>query len=408
MVRPERLTQRFVDSIKSPGRYSDGAGAFGLSLLVRITRAGGLSKTYQQRVRVNDRPNNVGLGSAATVKLAEARAKAMQNSLRIQAARRPTGLDRLLGNQGGGAVDVTPAESTAPTVAALWEDYLQLKSASWKPGSKTESGERSRFSAYVLPTLAAEPINEVSRADLVDVLSPVWHTRPEVAGKLKRALSGLLDFAVGRDHIAANPMQYAVLALGRQRNGTKHHGALRWQDAPAALAYVRASKTYHSKKLALELLMLTAVRSGEVRGARWHELAEGGSTWTIPAERMKGGREHRIPLSPAAQDVLRQAYDLSGGLPDSLIFPTKKGGAISDDGLRQLLVRRFPGTTAHGLRSTFRDWAAEQTEYPAEIAEHALAHLEGSATVRAYLRTDYFEKRRALMEAWADFLNSAS
>ena len=241
----------------------------------------------------------------------------------------------------------------------------------------------------------------------MDVLSVVWHTRPEVAIKLKRSLNGLLDFAVGHGHIEANPMQYAVLALGRQKNGKKHHGAIRWQDAPAALAYVRASRTYPAKRLALELLMLTAVRSGEVRGARWQEFSPPTMTWTIPADRMKGGREHRIPLSPAAFDVLRQAYEISDGIPDSLVFPTNKGGAISDDGLRQLLVRRFPGTTAHGLRSTFRDWAAEQTDSPAEIAEHALAHLEGSATVRAYLRTDYFEKRRELMNDWADFLNGA-
>ena len=408
MDRPARLSQRFVDGIKEPGRYFDGSGAFGLSLLVRITRAGSLSRTYQ-RVQVDGRPRNLGLGSAASVSLSDARATAAKNGVRLREARRPTGINRLLAEVGSVAVGVNPQESTAPTVGALWEDYLQLKSAAWKPGSKTESGEQSRFIAYVTPNLVDRPIDRVERGDLVDVLSVVWHTRPKVATKLKRSLNGLLDFAVGRGHIEANPIQYAVLALGRQKSGrTKHHGAIRWQDAPAALAYVRASRTYAAKKLALELLMLTAVRSGEVRGARRQEFSPPTMTWTIPADRMKGGREHRIPLSPAAFDVLRQAYETSYGIPDGLVFPTNKGGAISDDGLRQLLVRRFPGTTAHGLRSTFRDWAAEQTDFPAEIAEHALAHLEGSATIRAYLRTDYFEKRRALMNDWADFLNRAS
>ena len=308
----------------------------------------------------------------------------------------------------GVAVEVTPAEPKAPTVKAVWQEYIEMKRGRWKPGSKTEANERARFNAYVLPTLADKPINTVSRADLVDVLSPVWYSRPEVANKLKRSLSGLFDFATGKDLIGDNPMRYALLALGKQKRTENHHGAIPYADAPAALAYVRASRTYPVKRLAFAFMALTAARTGEVRGVTWGEIDLGASTWTIPAERMKSGREHRIPLSPAAKNVLRKAYGINGGMPWGFIFPNRDGGMISNDGLRQLIVRRYPDTTAHGWRSTFRDWAAEQTEYPAEIAEHALAHLEGSATIRAYLRTDYFEKRRELMNDWADFLNSAS
>ena len=401
MKRPARLSKRFVDGVTKPGRYSDGAGAFGLSLLVRVTRAGGLSKTYQQRFKVENRHRSLGLGAAASMSLAQARELAAENALRLRAARRPSGIDRLVAEVSG--VEVEPA---APTFKAVLEEYLKVKRGVWKPGSKTEANERARYDAYALPALADKPITDVGSSHLVDVLVPLWHSKPAVASKLKRSLNAVLDFAVGKEYIKVNPMSPAELALGPQKNGVKHHGAIRWQDAPSAMSYVRTCKAYPAKRLALQMLLLTAVRSGEVRGARWQEIDPEAGTWTVPAERMKGAREHRVPLSPTAQDVLRQAYAIRGGLPGGLIFPAERGGTISDDGLRQLLVRRFPGTTAHGLRSTFRDWAAEQTEYPAEIAEHALAHLEGSATVRSYLRTDYFEKRRGLMDAWADHLNT--
>ena len=300
------------------------------------------------------------------------------------------------------------AEPTAPAFKAVVEEFFQLKREVWKPGSKTETGERSRFDAYVLPALGDKPINNVYRADLVDVLKPLWHSKVEVANKVKRALNGVFDLGVGKDYVGENPMRYVVAALGRHKASGKHHGAVPYQEAPAALAYVRKSKTYAAKKLALELLILTTTRTIEVRGACWSEFDKESATWTVPASRMKGKREHRVPLSLAALNVLQAAYVHGGGFGSDLVFPNSKdGGPISNDGLRQLIVRRYPEATAHGFRSTFRDWVAEKTDFAPELAEHALAHLEGSATVRAYLQTDMFEKRRALMNDWADFLSSA-
>ena len=170
------------------------------------------------------------------------------------------------------------------------------------------------------------------------------------------------------------------------------------------MKYVRSSESYESKRLALEFLILTAARTSEVRGARWAEVDFDEATWTIPADRMKSGREHRVPLSTAALDVLTRARRERWGFPNDLVFPDRSGREmISQDGLRQLLRRKFEATS-HGFRSSFRDWAAEKTDFPSDIAEHVLAHLEGSATIRAYRRTDYFDKRRELMQAWTDFV----
>ena len=172
------------------------------------------------------------------------------------------------------------------------------------------------------------------------------------------------------------------------------------------MEYVRSCESYESKRLALEFLILTAARTSEVRDARWTEIDCDGATWTVPANRMKNGREHRVPLSTAALDVLRRAQM---GWPyfldvTDLVFPDRSGREmISQDGLRQLIRRKYK-ETSHGFRSSFRDWAAEKTDFPAEIVEHALAHLEGSATIRAYRRTTHFAKRRQLMQAWADFV----
>ena len=174
------------------------------------------------------------------------------------------------------------------------------------------------------------------------------------------------------------------------------------------LEYVQSSESYQSKRLALEFLILTAARTSEVRGARWTEVDFRKATWAIPANRMKNGREHRVPLSTEALGVLgrahRESYERRGASPNDLVFPDLSGKKmISQDGLRQLLRRKFD-TTTHGFRTTFRVWAAEKTDFAAEIVEHALAHLEGSVTNRAYLRTDYFDRRRELMQTWANFV----
>ena len=221
-------------------------------------------------------------------------------------------LDRLCGLSKaraalGVAVEVTPAEPKAPTVKAVWQEYIEMKRGRWKPGSKTEANERARFNAYVLPTLADKPINTVSRADLVDVLSPVWYSRPEVANKLKRSLSGLFDFATGKDLIGDNPMRYALLAEGKQERTENHHGAIPYADAPAALAYVRASRTYPVKRLAFAFMALTAARTGEVRGVTWGRDRPGRVDVDDPRRKDEVGARASHPLESSRQECAAES-----------------------------------------------------------------------------------------------------
>ena len=399
MRRPERLTSEFVKAVKKPGRYSDGPGAFGLSLLVRPI-ASGLSRTWQQRFKVDGRQRSLGLGNLDSLSLKAARQLAAENAAQLRAARKPSGIQRLLAEQGV----IVDAPAPAPTTPPLQDVFVEFKAGSWKAGAKTERDERSRFDRLVRPALGNKPIGEVTRGELVDVLSPLWHEKQESALKLKLLLSGLYDFAVSKDYVTGNPMPTVVTGLGRQKRQTRHHDAIPHAEIPVFLTYVRESRTYPAKKLALELLLLTATRTSEVLKATWQEFDLAGSTWTIPPDRTKTSREHRIPLSAAAVAVLRRvqtALGLAG--PGDLVFPDNRDRRkpITPDGLRHLMRYRYKEATPHGLRSSFRDWAAEETEFAPEIAEHALGHVEGSASVRAYLRTDFFVRRGELMEAWA-------
>ena len=403
MDRPARLTTAFVKEVEEPGRYGDGRGGFGLSLLVRPTRDG-LGKNWQQRLTVAGKPRSLGLGSFPQVSLSRARTLAVGNATTIRERfPRRSGLDRLLAETAD--LQAVPTVTDGPTFADVAEESIELRRTSWKPGSKTEAQTRSLLARYINPVLGDIAIDQVTPALVLEVLTPIWHEKAETGRKVKRNIQAVFNFAIGEGYLdaAGDPTHWVKVALGRQRQVVQHHPAVHFSQVGEVLEYVRSSGSFESKRLALEFLILTAARTGEVRGARWAEVDFDKATWTIPANRMKNGREHRIPLPAAAVDVLRRARR-EWANPDDLVFPDRSGKTmISQDGLRQLLRREF-AATSHGFRSSFRDWAAEQTDFPAEIVEHALAHLEGGETVRAYRRADYFERRRELMGAWADFV----
>ena len=404
MDRPARLTANFVRRVDQPGRYGDGRGGFGLSLLVRPVKDG-LGKNWQQRVRVNDKERSLGLGPYPELSLSKARDLAAQNVMKIRERfPRRTGIDRLLDEA---VLAAGTGASAGPTFTDVAEESLKFRRTSWKKGSKTEQQVRSQLARYVTPVLGNVAIDQVTSAHVVDVLSPIWHKKPETARKVKRNISSVFKFAIGKEYAVHDPTPLASSPLGRRRQAVQHHSAIAFSKMGEVLNFVRNTESYESKRLALEFLILTAARTSEVRGVRWAEVDLKEATWTIPADRMKNEREHRVPLSRAALDVLTRAQGLRlrrGIFPDDLVFPDPSGRAmISQDGLRQLLRRKFDATS-HGFRSSFRDWATEKTHFRSEIVEHALAHLEGSATVRAYRRTDYFEQRRELMEAWGDFV----
>lgn len=385
MKRPRILSAAFVRTVTRPGRYGDGRGGYGLSLLVKPMANGRLSKTWSQRVRFHGRVTNIGLGAYPIVSLAEARKKAVANRRTIEA-----GLD--------------PRGSRVPTFELATERVIAIHAAGWKPGGKSEAQWRASLATYAYPRLGRRGVDRITTADVMACLVPIWHTRPETARRVRQRIGAVMRWAIAQGYRTDNPAGDAIAAalpsnMGRRR----HHRALPHADVAASVARVRASAAYPTTVLAFEFLVLTACRSGEVRGARWDEIDSGEATWTIPASRMKTARLHRVPLAVQAVEVLADAdrfRDRSG-----LVFPSPTGRELSDATLSKLLREHDIPAVPHGYRSSFRDWAAELTDTPREVCELALAHVNSDRVEAAYQRSDLFDRRRRLMQQWADYLH---
>ena len=384
MERPKTLSAAFVRTVKGPGRYGDGRGSFGLSLLVKQGSTGRASKSWTQRVLMGGKYTSIGLGNYPLVTLAEAREKALANRREIEHGRDPR----------------TPA-ATIPTFADALEIVISIHRDNWKDGGKTEKLWRGSLDAYAMPKIGHKPITEVTSADVLGVLVPIWADKRPTAMKVRRRVSAVMKWAIAEGYREDNPAGDAITAaLPKSGHTTTHQRALPFADVGAAITTIRDSGAWPATKLAFEFLTLTPARSNEVRLAEWTEIH--GDTWIIPATRMKAGREHRIPLSRQALDVLTTAWELSDGT--GLVFPSPRGKALTDSTISKLCRENKIGCVPHGMRSSFRDWAAECSDVPREIAEHALGHVEGSAAELAYRRTDYFDRRRGLMQQWADYV----
>ena len=242
-------------------------------------------------------------------------------------------------------------------------------------------------------------------------VQPIWTTKRETASRVRQRIATILEAAVVYGYRSDNPAKAALRLLPKRRPPVRHHRALPWRDVPEALRAVRASGAWAGTKLAFEFLVLTAARSGEVRGATWSEMDFDTATWTVPAERMKAQVEHRVPLAPRAVDLLAEAKALVDPpmLPQlarcPLVFPSVRGKALSDSTISKLLREIGVGAVPHGFRSSFRDWASENTAASHAVMEAALAHSIPSAVERAYARSDLFDRRRELMEQWAAFVS---
>ncbi|MDE0375058.1 MAG: tyrosine-type recombinase/integrase [bacterium] len=385
MKRPRILSAAFVRTVSQPGRYGDGRGGYGLSLLVKPRSNGRLSKTWSQRVRLHGRVTNIGLGAYPIISLSEARKKALANRRTIE-----RGLD--------------PRGSRVPTFSQAADKVIAVHAAGWKPGGKSERQWRSSLATYVYPRLGRIPVDRVTTADVMACLVPIWHTRPETARRIRQRIGAVMRWAIAQGYRADNPAGDAITAALPANTGRRrHHRALPHADVAASVATVRASAAYPTTVLAFEFLVLTACRSGEVRGALWDEIDLDTATWTIPAARMKSARPHRVPLPPRALHLLAAAEkyrDRSG-----LVFPSATGRELSDATLSKLLRENGIPAVPHGYRSSFRDWAAELTNTPREICELALAHVNNDRVEAAYRRSDLFDHRRQLMQHWANYLH---
>ncbi len=380
-----KLSDRKVRALSEPGRYSDGATLY-------LVVAPGGSKQWVQRLTVRRRQTDVGLGGYPVVGLREAREKAQAN--RAQAR---SGADPLLERR----------RAAVPTFRDLASQHIEALRPSWR-NAKHAAQWGSTLAAYAHPFIGNRPVDQVTRADVIGLLSPIWTKKPETARRVRQRVRAVMARANALEYIEHNPAGEGIdAALAKLPRIRAHHPALPYAQLPAALRAVRESTATPAVTLGFEFLALTAFRSGEVRGARWEETDIACATWTVPASRMKGGRTHRVPLSEQAIAVLEEARGLDNG--SGLVFPAPRSGLeLSDMAFTQLLRRLELDFVPHGLRSSFRDWAAEQTNAPHAVMEAALAHSVKNTTEAAYFRSDLFELRRGLMAEWGRFLGEVT
>ena len=384
----KNLTAKFVREVTEPGSYHDGDA--GLMLIVKATGR----KSYMQRLTIHGKRHDIGLGSVRWTTLTEARQAAQAN--------------RKLARQGGDPLALRKRPDI-PTFEAAAAKVIELHAATWRDGGKSEKQWRASLDTYAMPRLGRRRVDTITTADVMSVLlaDGFWNEKRTTAGRVRQRIGAIMKWAVAQGYRQDNPAGDAIgAALPKNGNGKTHHAAVPHGDMAAAIEAVRRSSAGAVAKLAFELLVLTACRSGEVRGARWDEIDFGSATWTVPAERMKGAKEHRIPLSTRALAILAEARELSDG--SDLVFPAaRRGKPIADDVLSKMLRSLDIRGTVHGCRSTFRDWASERTNAPREVCEAALAHTVGGVE-GAYARSDLFDRRRKLMESWARYLAGGS
>ena len=371
--------------LKIPGMHRVGPG-----LYLRVREGG--AAWWMYRYTNAGQAHELSLGPLYAKGLAEARAEA--EALRV--ARR-SGSDPALERQKRRGV---------PIFSTLATEYIESHKAGWRNAKHVAQWE-STLKTYAYPEIGKQPVDQIETAHVLNVLKPIWSDKTETASRLRGRIEAILDYAAARHHRQGeNPARWKghldkLLPRKSKVAPIEHHAALPYAEAAAFMAALREREGTGAR--ALEFAILTAARSGEVRGATWSEIDLDAGVWVIPATRMKAGREHRIPLSS-------QAVALLEALPthDGLLFPGRKADQqLSDMSLTAVLRRMGRGDlTAHGFRSTFRDWAAEATNYPHEVAEMALAHAVGNKVEAAYRRGDLFEKRRGIMQSWADSLYS--
>jgi integrase len=384
MARGKGLTARRVGTAK-PGKYEDGNG---LRLLVSPSGA----RRWIYRYMHAGKRTEMGLGSAADVSLAEARERAADARRLVKAGKDPIAARRAERAARG-------AETFGPFALALIDEI----GAGFR-NTKHRAQWRTTLTAYATP-IWNKRLADIETDDVLACLKPIWQIKAVTALRVRGRIERVLDAAAARGlRSRDNPARWrghlANLLAKPQKLARGHHAAMPFDDVPAYMARLREIGSVSAQ--ALEFTILTAARSGEVTGARWSEIDLAGKVWTLPASRMKSGREHRVPLTDRAVEILSVFAETKIG--DHVFTGVKRGRSLSASTLTALTRRSgLEHFTVHGFRSAFRDWAGERTNFPREVAEAALAHVVGDETERAYRRGDALEKRRALMEAWAAF-----
>ena len=387
------LTPLAVKNAK-PGRHADGGG---LHLLVKESGA----RSWVYRFMLSGKSRDIGLSTAGPDGISLADARDARDALRLKVK---AGIDPLEERQRDAAEALASAQAAQVagiTFKAVAETYIGANEGSWR-NDKHRQQWKNTLATYVYPVIGELPVAEVGTAHVLQILEPIWKAKAETASRVRGRMETVLDAAKARGYRdGENPARWrghiAQILPVRSRLTRGHHKAMPYEAIPAFVGALHKREAVAA--LALEFTILTAARTGEVIGAKWDEVDLEKAIWTIPASRMKAGKEHRVPLSARAVEILKSTQ----GLRKEWLFPATKGGSMSGMAMSMLLRRMKVDVTVHGFRSGFRDWSAECTGYAHEVAEMALAHTIENKVERAYRRGDLFDKRRRLMDDWATY-----
>jgi integrase len=375
-----RLTTSSVWALNETGRHADGDGLY---LVIGPTG----TRSWVCRVQKNGKRRDIGLGSVKKVSLAAARERAARVRTQVEAVIDPVH-ERL-------------KEAGIPTFREAAAMVFAESNKSWR-NAKHRAQWLSTLSTYAFPYIGDMSVEKVDGPAIRDVLIKIWLDKPETARRVRQRMMAVIDWSVGKGYREMSvPMAPVNRSLPKAKAKTKHHAALPYPDMPEFMVELRAKQTIG--RLALEFAILTASRSGEVRGATWSEFDLDAALWVIPAKRMKADREHIVPLSAPAINLLQlmQGSRIEGS---DLVFPgTKRDAVLSDMTLTKVCRDIGVNAVPHGFRSTFRDWVSETTNFEGEVAELALAPTIANKTEAAYRRGKLLEKRRVMMDAWASF-----
>jgi integrase len=405
MAQVGRLTALRVARATAPGMYADGGGLY---LQVTVNgRKGEPAKSWIYRYTLRGRAREMGLGSLSAISLQEAR-----NRVSEYRRQRHDGIDPIEARRAQREQAILDA-GRALTFKEATGKYIEGHRAGWHNAKHAAQWE-STLATYAHPVIGELSVQTIDTTLVLKVLEPIWTIKPETANRLRGRVESVLDWATVRGYRKGeNPARWRghldkLLPARSKVRKVEHHAALAYADLPDFIEALRQQDG--TGACALEFTILTAARTGETIGAKWGEIDMAEKVWIVPAERMKAGREHRVPLSPRAMAILQEmmpAGDAEGGhdRTETFVFPgNKRGKPLSNMALLMLLRRMgHDDLTAHGFRSTFRDWAAERTNFPSEVAEMALAHAVGDKVEAAYRRGDLFDRRRRIMAEWAKF-----